>query len=117
MHMPFRYAATEPLDDLSEVRMAVGSARDNRRQLLFSDGEHIFDVRIGPVGDAWQITGHVLGPLEPGKVTLRGSGGTYCTDLDDCGTFVVPVMPPGTYVLLVRLPDVEVELPHLTIWG
>ena len=98
------------------LAMGVRSTSADSRQLMFSDGEHVFDVRITPTGADWTVAGQVLGPIETGRVELRGPAGVFETGLNDIGEFVVSV-PPGTYVLLVTLPDVEVEIPSLKIGG
>lgn len=84
------------------------------RQLLFSDGDHMFDVRITPSGADWMVAGQVLGSTDTGRVELRRPGDVFETSLNDVGEFTL-LVPSGTYVLLVALTDVEIEIPELTI--
>lgn len=110
-----RLLATLQFDSgLQPVAMGVRSASTHPRQLVFSDGEHLFDVRITSVGAEWAVAGQVLGPAETGRIEMRGPAGTFHTDLNDVGEFTLQV-PSGTYVLLVTLADVEVEIPTLKI--
>lgn len=94
--------------------MGVRSASTQPRQLLFSDGEHVFDVRITAAGAEWTMAGQVLGPVESGRVDVRGPAGAFHTELNEMGEFTLQI-PPGTYALLVTLADVEVEIPTLKI--
>lgn len=96
--------------------LGVRGAWSPPRQLLFSDGDHMFDVRITPSDTDWTVAGQVLGSgsSESGRVELRGSSGIFQTVLNVLGEFTL-LVPSGTYVLLVALSDVEVEIPELTI--
>ena len=110
-----RLLATLQFDSaLRPAAMGVRGASTQPRQLLFSDGEHVFDVRITATGAEWTVAGQVLGPVEVGQIDLRGPVGTFHTELNDMGEFTMQV-PSGTYVLLVTLADVEVEIPTLKI--
>lgn len=94
--------------------IGVRGASAPPRQLLFSDGDRIFDVRITPSNADWTVAGQVLGSSEAGRVELWGSSGRFETVLNDVGEFTL-LVPAGTYVLRVAMSDVEVEIPELKI--
>lgn len=87
------------------------------RQLLFGAGEQDLDVRIAPAGDGWAVSGQVLGPCTVGQAMLEGTEGAAQATLNGLCEFTLPPVPPGRYTLLLRLPEVEVQVPELELGG
>jgi hypothetical protein len=94
------------------------------RQLLLKAEDYELDMRITPAGTAWQVSGQLLGPETKGEVELQraadrdssqGATGVLQAELNDLGEFNLPPTPPGIYQLLLRLGNLEVELPPLEI--
>jgi hypothetical protein len=95
------------------------------RQLLYSVGEHDFDLRVHGEPDKpglVQLAGQVLGPTAQGLVQWRpaeGSGLPACVagqaELDDMGEFRTADLPAGGYILTVQVAGGEVELPPLDL--
>ncbi|HVF49879.1 MAG TPA: hypothetical protein VNA19_07325 [Pyrinomonadaceae bacterium] len=85
------------------------------RQLLYSAGETDFDVRVAASGQAWVVSGQILGECAGGRVELQGAEGAAAADLNEQCEFTLPPVPTGTYTLRVRTADAEVELPALEL--
>lgn len=81
------------------------------RQLLYSAGETDFDVRVASSGQAWVVSGQILGECAGGRVELQGDAGAAAAYLNEQCEFTLPPVPTGTYTLRVRTADAEVELP------
>ncbi len=111
-----RVLAVLRFDSLQLPRaIGVRAGSPTERQLLFNAGAHDFDVRLSPVGEAWRISGQVLGPEATGQVELQGGAGDVQAVLDHLGMFILPVVPGGSYTLTVHLPQAEVEIPGLEV--
>lgn len=94
------------------------------RQLLFSMGEHDFDLRVhGSSKPGFvQLAGQVLGPSIHGHVRWRPVEGYSHAPatagqaaLDEMGEFLVADLPAGAYILTVQIADGQVELPPLDL--
>ena len=94
-----------------EHAFGVRSGAAAGRQLLYSAGEADIDVRIAEAGaDRWIVAGQVLGEnCAGGEVRLEGTSGTTSRALNDLCEFTLPAVASGTYKLVLRLRDVEVE--------
>jgi anti-sigma factor RsiW len=97
------------------LALGVRSGQPAARQLLLKAEDCDLDVRITPAGTNWQVSGQVLGPDINGQVELQGEAGAILVDLNDLGEFSLPPTSPGVYSLILRLGDLEVELPPLEI--
>lgn len=95
------------------VRSGPGAAR----QLLYSAGDHDIDLRINEQEDQrWAIAGQVLGEhCASGEISLHGYEVSNSAYLNEQCEFTLPAVPAGTYELVVRLADVEVEVPRIEI--
>jgi hypothetical protein len=85
------------------------------RQLLFSAGAHDLDLRLTPAGEAWVVTGQVLGPDTAGRAELRGAANVVQAVLSDLSEFALPAVPAGRYALVLHLADAEVEVADLPV--
>jgi len=87
------------------------------RQLLFSAGDFDVDLRLAAGGEGWTVSGQVLGPCAGGEVEVAGAQGPAAAraDLNDLCEFTLPPVPEGVYTLRLRVDEVEVEIPELSL--
>jgi anti-sigma factor RsiW len=85
------------------------------RQLLFSAEEYELDLRIAPAGEAWIVSGQVLGPAAAGQVELQSETESQQVPLSELSEFALPPVLAGSYALLLYLADVEVEVGKLEV--
>lgn len=109
--------------DLSPA-FGVRSGQAAARQLLYSAAGNDVDVRIRAEQDQWVVTGQVLGQECPGgEVKLVNLAGIEGRDapvtaaLNEACEFSFPAVATGSYKLLLRLADIEVEVPQLELRG
>ena len=113
-----RILAVLTFDSTKNLAPAFGvrSGQLASRQLLYSAGLNDVDLRITPQDDRWVIAGQVLGDrCAAGDVTLEGEAGSATAAMNDLCEFSLPPVPPGSYTLLLRLADTEVEVRHLEL--
>jgi len=85
------------------------------RQLLFEAGETRLHLQVSSAGDQWVITGQVLGPQGAGRVELSGESGLIQAELDERCEFELPPVTRGRYWMVLRLSDLELEVPELKL--
>lgn len=85
------------------------------RQLLYSAEDLDLDVRLTPAGNLWIVSGQILGPGAGGQVELDGTTQALQTSLNELGEFVLPPVPADSYMLLLRVGEVEVEVTRVDI--
>lgn len=85
------------------------------RQLIFSAGPNDIDLRLAREGDAWTISGQVLGDCAGGRVAAEGEARSAGARLNDLCEFTLPALPGGSYRLVLSLPGVEVEVPGIEL--
>jgi anti-sigma factor RsiW len=114
-----RILATLSFDSMQAAHaFGVRSGQTSGRQLLFRAGENDLDLRVAPSGDAWVVSGQVLGECSGGRVELRGASGAVAqVVLNDLCEFSLPPVRAGDYTLRLRLPDVEIEVPEIDLRG
>src|SRR5688500_11878109 len=94
----------------------VRSGKPGARQLLFSTNVNEIDLRIEPAGQAWLVSGQVLGgETTSGTALLQGTTGVSETALNELNEFTLPPVQAGTYKLILNLTDVEVEIEEIRI--
>ena len=94
----------------------VRSGKPGARQLLFSTNVNEIDLRIEPAGQAWLVSGQVLGgETASGTAVLQGATGVSETALNELNEFTLPPVEAGTYKLILNLTDVEVEIEEIRI--
>lgn len=84
------------------------------RQLLFSAGDFDVDLRLAAGGEGWTVSGQVLGPCAGGEVEVEGALSARAS-LNDLCEFTLPPVPEGVYTLRLRVDEVEVEIPELSL--
>ncbi len=95
---------------------AVRAGQAASRQLLFSADGNDFDIRVGPSGDAWVVTGQVLGDCGGGgAVNLHGANADARVELNELCEFALPPVPGGSYTLKLRFAGIEVEVSELEL--
>jgi anti-sigma factor RsiW len=94
----------------------VRSGEPSARQLLFSSEAYDIDLRIEPAGQAWIVSGQVLGESTAGgQAELHGVTGANPAALNEQSEFTLPAVAAGRYKLILHLADVDVELDELKI--
>ena len=94
----------------------VRSGKPGARQLLFSTNVNEIDLRIEPAGQAWLVSGQILGgEAANGTAILQGATGVRETALNELNEFTLPPVEAGTYKLILSLTDVEVEIEEIRI--
>lgn len=91
------------------------SAHTAERQLLFDAGDFDIELRIAAVGAQWTVAGQLFGPEITGVAQLRGPASGADVALSPLGEFVLPPLPSGTYAFVLRLEDLELEIPELQL--
>lgn len=86
------------------------------RQLVYSAESNDIDLRFTPQGDRWVVTGQVLGEDCAGsQVTLTGETESASVGMNELCEFTLPPVLPGNYALLLRIANLEVEIPELEL--
>lgn len=105
--------------ELTTMRPAFGersAASADLQQRLYQAGANEVDVQITQHEDGWVVSGQVFGPCtENGEVELSGAQTSTSTALNNLCEFTLAPVPAGSYTLLIRWPDVEIEVPDLEL--
>lgn len=111
-----RLVAALTFDSLQAApAMGVRAGARAERQLVFSAGENQVHLQLTPAAGDWVVSGQVLGECEGGTVELSGAPGTVKVALNDLCEFTLPPLAGGSYALVVRLAEVEMEIPELKL--
>jgi anti-sigma factor RsiW len=103
--------------DSAQLPLLVGvrGEQTGPRQLLFGAEEYELDLRIAPAGEAWVVSGQVLGPSATGQVELQSATESQQVLLSELSEFALPPVPAGSYALLLYLADIEVSAGVLKV--
>lgn len=103
--------------DSAQLPLAFGvrAGQPAGRQLLFNAEQYDVDLRVKPAGEAWQVSGQVLGPCTGGQVVLQRATSMTQAMLNDLCEFTLPPVSSGRYVLILRLAVVEIEVTQLAL--
>lgn len=94
----------------------VRSGRSSTRQLLFSAGEYSIDLRIEPAGQAWVVSGQVLGGgTDNGVAVLQSTADMNQTAFNELSEFILPPVQVGTYKLVLNLSNLDVEIDEIVV--
>ncbi len=115
-----RLVATLSVDTWAMAPAALGLRGESGeiRHLLFTAEGRDIDLRIATRGQAYALTGQVLGPDDRGEVEIldaAAAGDPRRVALDDLGEFRCDDLAPGTYRLTLRLGEDEVSLPPIEV--
>jgi hypothetical protein len=112
-------AATLSFDSWSVAPLAAGvrTLRSPVRHLLFSADGRDIDLRVTPAGQAFALTGQVLGPDETGQIELLQlpESDIRLAALDALGEFRLDGVGAGSYQLTLRLGGDEIVLPTIDV--
>ena len=112
-----RIMAVLTFDSLKSIpAFGMRSGQTASRQLLYSAEDTDLDLRINLQGDECVVAGQVLrGNRVEGLVEIHGASGSAETSLNELCDFTLPALPVGSYLLKVRMGDVEIEVPELKL--
>jgi len=99
------------------------SGASHSRRFLYRAHHYELDLRVNPHGEAWIVSGQILGGdegaaqtgLTSAWVKLQNATIAAQTSVSDQSEFTLPPVPADTYQLIVHLPDLEVEVSPLAI--
>lgn len=103
--------------DSWQAPLAAGLRTDQptTRDLVYTAEDRDLDLQIAPSGNLWQLRGQVLGPDDPGSITLSSGQILVSVELSDLGEFTLPPLPPGSYELVLRQGDREIVIAELEL--
>lgn len=113
-----RIVAALTFDSSANLVPAFGmrSGQAASRQLVYSAEGNDVDLRLTPLKDQWVVAGQLLGDgCQPGEVRLEGETRSATAPLNELCEFTLPPVPSGSYRLLLRLGNIEVEVPQLEL--
>jgi hypothetical protein len=94
----------------------VRSGEPSARQLLFGVEALDIDLRIEPVGQAWVVSGQILGESAGGAwAELEGAANVWWASLSEQSEFTLPPVPAGRYKLIFHLGQIDIEVEELKI--
>lgn len=98
-----------------QPQLGLRSTAPDVRQILYNADEFDLDLHLHPTGTSWTVAGQILGPCSGGEVELYGPAQVMSVSLNALCEFSIEPVPPGTYALVLHLPDIELEVNALTI--
>jgi anti-sigma factor RsiW len=112
-----RFPASLRFDSLGLApAFGVRSGEPSARQLLYSAVAHDVDLRIEPSGQAWVLSGQVLGESAAGgRAELLGMESTRQASLNEQGEFTFPPVRAGDYRFVLDLAAFRIEIDALKI--
>jgi len=95
----------------------VRSGATTSRQMIYTAGENDIDLRINEDEQhRWIVAGQILGEYcAGGEIILHGHEVSESAYLNEQCEFALQPVPAGNYELVLRLANVEVEVPRLEI--
>jgi len=85
------------------------------RQMLYSAEDTDLDLRVTRLNDEYVLAGQVIGAVCAGSVEISGVAGRSEAALNDICEFTLPPVPAGKYSLVVRMQDLQIEIPELDL--
>jgi hypothetical protein len=109
-----RLVATLRFDSARQA-YALGqrAGQTSARELLYEAGDRTIELRLDRAQTGWSVGGQVLGTCAGGEALIERDGFTARTELNELCEFSLPHVGEGIYLLILRLDDVEVEVPGL----
>jgi anti-sigma factor RsiW len=100
----------------SAPAFGVRSGQPGAHQLLFSAAEYRIDLRIEPSGQAWVVSGQVLGgSTANGIAVLKGPVDINQASINELNEFILQPVQAGSYKLLLNLGNFDVEMTEISI--
>src|SRR5687767_13021924 len=116
--MPVRRIIAVLTFDSRKAGSAFGmrSIRSASRQLLYSAQDTDVDLRVSVQNNECVLSGQVIREdCHGGLVEISGEAGSAAAALNELCEFTLPPIPVGSYSLIVKMPDVEIEIPDLDL--
>lgn len=112
-----RIVAALTFDSLTAApEFGVRSSETSTRQLIYSAKNGDLDLRLTPQGDRWLVMGQLLLPnCGEGQVEIKSESDSASAELNELCEFVLPPVAAGRYSLILRLANLEIEVPRLDI--
>lgn len=111
-----RLVAALTFDSLqSAPAVGIRAGTDAGRQLVFSAGKSQVHLQVKPDADGWVVSGQVLGDCPGGTVEMSNALAAFKVALNTMCEFELPPVCEGSYKFLLRLGDVEMEIPELKL--
>jgi hypothetical protein len=83
--------------------------------MLYSADDTDLDLRVTRLNDEYVLAGQVIGAGCAGSVEISGAAGRSEAALNDVCEFTLPPVPAGKYSLVVRMQDLQIEIPELDL--
>ena len=112
---PRRLIASPRFDSAGAMPAGRRAGAGTERQSVFFAGDLAVDLRLTRSDDEWLVSGQVIGGDRQGQVELQGAGTTIEAEIVEPGEFELEPVSPGTYTLLLHMPELEIEIPALEI--
>lgn len=100
------------------ANLAVRGGRHDTRHLLYNAAGRDIDLRIRGRDDSYLLSGQILGPDDTAEIELHSADAAAPFRqalLDELGEFHLDAVPAGSYRLILRVGDDEIELPSLLV--
>ena len=100
----------------SSPAFGMRSVRTASRQMLYSAQGIDLDLRVTVQNDECIVSGQVIRDgCTGGIVEISGATGSSETPMSELCEFTLPAVPVGNYSLIVRMLDLEIEIPELVL--
>jgi hypothetical protein len=86
------------------------------RQMLYSAEETDLELRITMHSNEYILAGQVIGAgCAGGRVEISGAAGKSEVTMNEVCEFSLPPVPAGKYSLIVKMHDLQIEIPELDL--
>lgn len=104
---------------LGGLGAALGTApalRGESRSICYSSGDYLLSLTHQPNPQGVALIGSLFADAAVGQATLmQGTTVISQTSLTESATFSFDAIPPGTYNIVIAMPQVELVIPDLTL--
>lgn len=106
----------EMLGGLGAALGAAPALRGESRSICYSGGDYLLSLTHQPNPQGVALVGSLIADAAAGQATLmQGTTVVSQTSLTDSATFSFDAIPPGTYNIVIAMPQVELVIPDLTL--
>lgn len=100
----------------SPPAFGIRTVRVASHQLLYSAQESDLELRLTVQNEKCVVAGQVFREsCSGGMVEISGANGSAEASLNELCEFTLPAVPPGHYLIRVKMVDVEIEVPELEL--